>query len=132
MPADIYLRIPNDPNYNPSEIDVDDKLFNFLQGVEMILTTNKGEIFGVPELGASLESYLWNPYITSSVIKTEINKQIATYCGDNASSIPYNIDVNFVKGQITDSIIVDLLIDGTKVLGIAATPTNKNQGNSTK
>jgi len=125
MPLDIYLKIPTDPNYDETQIEVNDDLFNFVQLVEMILTTEKGEVFGAPDLGASLESYLWNPNITASTIKSEINRQIFEYAQFTSTSIPYSIDVNFMKGAITDTILVDLLVDGSKVLGIAATPPNK-------
>lgn len=90
----------------------------------MILTTQKGEVFGSPNLGASLESYLWNPNISASIIKREIIEQIKEFCPRSSSTIPFDIDVNFVKGEITDSILVDIEIDGTKVLGISAIPTN--------
>lgn len=130
MPLDIYLRIPTDPNYDDTQIEVEDRLFNFVQMVEMILTTNKGEIFGSPNLGANLEAYLWNPNVSASTIKSEINRQIMEYCVEGIKDIPYSIDINFIKGAITDSMIVDIIIDGTKVLGIAATPTNINEKNN--
>lgn len=124
MALDIYLKIPTDPNYSSGEIEVEDNLFNFVQYIEMILTTEKGEVFGEPNLGANLEAYLWNPNITSSVIKSEIISQILEFCPSSVNQIPYDIDVNFIKGEITDTILVDIEIDGTKVLGIAATPIN--------
>lgn len=129
MGLDIYLRIPSDPYYDNSQLEIDDDIYNFVQGIEMILTTNKGEIFGSPDLGANLEAYLWNEHVSASTIKSEINRQIFEFCPNGANKIPYSIDVNFMKGGITDSIIVDIIIDDQKVLGIAATPTNKNQSN---
>jgi hypothetical protein len=129
MGLDIYLRIPSDPYYDDSQIELDDDIYNFVQGIEMILTTNKGEIFGSPDLGANLEAYLWNEHVSASTIKSEINRQIFEYCPNGSNKIPFSIDVSFMKGEITDSILVDIIIDGQKVLGIAATPTNKNQSN---
>lgn len=130
MPLDIYLRIPTDPNYDSTQLEVDDRLVNFVQMVEMILTTNKGEVFGFPNLGANLEAYLWNPHITPGTIKSDINKQIMEFCGYGVRDIPYSIGINFVKGAITDTMLVDIEIDGTAVLGIAAIPTNQNQKNN--
>jgi hypothetical protein len=127
MGLDIYLRIPSDPYYDDTQLEIDDDVYNFVQGIEMILTTNKGEIFGSPDFGASLESYLWNPNISASTIKSEINRQIFQFCQEGANRIPYSVEVNFMKGDITDSILVDIVIDNQKVLGIAATPVNKNQ-----
>jgi hypothetical protein len=117
MAVDIYLRIPTDPNYDPTQIEVDDDFYNFLQAIEMILTTRKGDVLGDPDFGANLEDYVWSNY-TSSQIESELHEQIGTYCGSFISRIPYSITVNFIKGDITDSILVDIEIDGTSVLGI--------------
>lgn len=123
MPLDVYLKIPEDPNYDPTQIEVEDDLFNFVQYIEMILTTNKGEVFGAPELGANLEAYLWNPHITAGTIKSEINRQIFLLCPNLSSRIAFDVDVQFFKGSITDSILVDIIIEGEKVLGIVSTPS---------
>ena len=122
MAIDIYLRIPTDPNYDPTQIDGDDRFQQFLQLIEMLLTTKKGEVLGNPSLGCNLEQFLWNDQISSSSIKSEIMTQILTYGGDYGNAIPYDVDVNFIAGQITDSILVDVYINEQKVLGIAATP----------
>jgi hypothetical protein len=117
MATDIYLRIPTDPNYDPTQIEVDDDFANFLQVIEMILTTRKGDVLGDPNFGANLEDYVWSTY-SSTQILNELNEQIGFYCAPFCYRIPYAIDVNFMKGEITDSILVDIEIDGTKVLGI--------------
>lgn len=130
MAVDIYLRIPTDPNYDPEQIEVDDRISNFVQYIEMILTTNKGEVFGEPDLGANLESYLWNTNISASVIKSELNRQIFQYAPNSCKDIPFSIEVNFFKGDITDSMLIDIIIEGEKVLGIAATPQNQRLRNN--
>lgn len=124
MALDIYLKIPGDPYYDPSELEVNDDLFNFVQAIEMILTTTKGDVFGEPELGANLEAYLWNPNISPAVIKTEINTQIFKYCPQYCRSISYDIDINFMSGDVVDYMVVDIIIDGQRVLGIVSTPTS--------
>lgn len=123
MALDIYLKIPGDPNYDPNEFEVNDDLFNFVQAIEMILTTTKGDVFGEPELGANLEAYLWNPNISPSTIKSEINTQIFKYCPIYCNTISYDIDINFMEGDIVDYMLVDIIIDGQRVLGIVSTPS---------
>jgi hypothetical protein len=122
MAIDIYLRIPTDPNYDPTQIDGDDMFQQFLQLIEMLLTTKKGEVLGNPDLGCNLEQFLWNDQITSSSVKREIMTQILSYGSDYGNSIPYDVEVNFISGEITDSILVDIFINDEKVLGIVATP----------
>jgi hypothetical protein len=123
MPLDVYLKIPEDPNYDPTQIEIEDDLFNFVQYIEMILTTNRGEVFGAPELGANLEAYLWNQHITAGTIKSEINRQIFQLCPNLSARIAFDVEVQFFKGDITDSILVDIIIEGEKVLGIVSTPS---------
>jgi len=122
MAIDIYLRIPTDPNYDPTQIDGDDEFQQFLQLIEMLLTTKRGEVLGNPGLGCNLEQFLWNEQVTSSAVKTEIMTQILDFGSDYGTRISYDIDVNFIAGPITDSILVDVYIEDQKVLGIAATP----------
>jgi hypothetical protein len=130
MAVDVYLRIPTDPNYDPSQLEVEDRLENFIQYIEMILTTTKGEVFGDPKFGASLDQYLWNQNISTGVIATDLNNQIMLNCPDSCQDIPYSIEINFYKGNIYDTMVVDIIIDGKKVLGIAATPQNAALQNS--
>ena len=127
MALDIYLRLPQDPNYNANFLEVEDDISNFVQMIEMMLTTRPGEILGEPELGVNLEGYLWNPYITTGTIKNDIMSQVRRFCTNSQLSIPFNVNVNFIKGNISDSILVDIEVDGRSVLGIAASPNPDTQ-----
>ena len=127
MALDIYLRLPQDPNYSPDFLEVEDDISNFVQMIEMMLTTVPGEVLGEPELGFNLEGYLWNPYITVGTIKNDIMSQIRRFCNYSQLSIPFNVNVNFIKGNVSDSILVDIEIDGRSVLGIAASPNPDTQ-----
>lgn len=127
MAIDVYLRLPNDPNYNSNFIEVEDNVSNFVQQIEMILTTIPGEVLGSPDFGVNLEGYLWNPYVTSGSIKSDIMTQIRKYCAYNQLDIPFSIQVNFIKGDIIDGIVIDIMIDGRKTLGISATPSPNQQ-----
>lgn len=127
MALDIYLRLPQDPNYNANFLEVEDDISNFVQMIEMCLTTVPGEVLGEPELGCNLEGYLWNPYITVGTIKNDIMSQIRRFCDYSQLGIPFNVNVSFLKGNISDSILVDIEIDGRSILGIAASPNPDTQ-----
>lgn len=122
MPIDFYLRIEGDPKFSNTELEVEDDVDNFIQQIEMLLTTRKGDVLGEPGLGVNLEDNLWNLRIGSNQIKSSILSQIETYCNEYTAYIPYDIDVNFIKGEIYDSILVDVIINSEKVLGIAVRP----------
>ena len=116
MAVDIYFKLPSDPIYNPNGVEEDNNVEIFLQQLDMILSTKKGSLFGDPEFGLSLDQYLWSFAGGSGTIKQEIYQQISQYT-DNTESIDFEIDVNFIKGEIWDSILVDIIVDGTKVAG---------------
>lgn len=123
MAVDIYFKSDEYPYYNPNEIEVDENLEIFLQQVEMIITTKRGSILGDPEFGVDLDSYLWSFTSGSGSIKQDILTQISRYIDyETSKGISYDIDVSFLKGEIWDTIIVDVTIDGTKVAGYAVTP----------
>jgi hypothetical protein len=123
MPVDIYFKQENYPYYDSEEIEVVDDLEIFLQQIEMLLTTPKRSLLGDPDFGINLESYLWNFGIGSSPVKQEIYNQILKYVDYSSyESIPFDIAISFLKGEIYDTMIVDIEIDGTKVAGYAVTP----------
>jgi len=114
--------MPEYPYYSADEIEIIDDLECFLQQVEMILTTRRGDVLGEPKFGVNLEDFLWNYRVSSSQIENEVRSQIELYCSELTQKIPYQVQVSFIKGEIVDSILVDILIDGTKVLAIGVRP----------
>lgn len=122
MPVDIYFKGETYPHYQPEEIEVVDQLEIFLQQVDMIISTEKGSLLGDPDFGVGLERYLWTN-VGSKSIEQDINQQIMEYVDrDLLSLINYSVECNFIRGEIYDSIIVDILIEGEKVAGYAVTP----------
>lgn len=104
-----------------AEVEVEDELFQFLQAVEMVLTTRRGDVLGEPTFGANLEDFLWNTRLSSAQVESAVRSQIEAFCGEWTVKIPYNVQVSFVQQEVADAMIVDITIDGTKVLGIGVT-----------
>jgi predicted acetyltransferase len=119
---DIYFKMPEDPAYNYQETEVEDDLLRFLQCVEMVLTTRRGDVLGEPSFGANLEDYLWSPRSSSEQVAQAVRSQVETYCYEFTGDIGYGIQVSFVEGEVADTMIVDITVDGTKVLGIGVRP----------
>jgi len=116
MSVDIYTKLPSDPIFDPNAMEETSELEIFLQSVDMILTTRKGSLLGDPEFGLALDSYLWSFTGGSSGLKQEIMQQITQYTYSERT-ISYDIEVNFISGNVYDSILVDVIIDGTKMAG---------------
>jgi len=123
MAIDLYFKMDTYPYYDADEIEINDRVELLLQELEMILTTPKGSVLGDPDFGVSLDSYIWTTSKGSSHIKQDVDYQINTYISnDTLKDIDLDMDVNFVKGEIWDTIYLDILIDGTKVAGYAVEP----------
>lgn len=123
MAIDLYFKMDTYPYYDADEIELNDRVEMLLQEVEMILTTPKGSVLGDPDFGVSLDSYIWTTSKGSSHIKQDVDFQINKYISnDTMNGIDLDMDVNFVKGEIWDTLYLDILIDGTKVAGYAVEP----------
>jgi hypothetical protein len=123
MAIDLYFKMDTYPYYEPNEIELNDRVELLLQEVEMILTTPKGSVLGDPDFGMSLDSYIWSTSKGSSHIKQDALTQFNTYISPEAfRDISLDVEVNFVKGEVWDTLFLDILIDGTKVAGYAVEP----------
>lgn len=117
---DFYSIIDENPIFDWTQLEVNDDIETFIQNVEVIMTSSKEDVLGEHKFGASLDRYLWSQVIGSGSIASDIKRQINEYCGN--TGIEYEIEVSFVEGDIYDTMIVDLIIDGTKVSGYSIRP----------
>lgn len=122
MPIDIYIKMPGDKNYTEKRREVDADLDKFAQAIEMLLMTTKGTVLGYPDMGCNLDAFLWNPYVTNGQIKDSISSQIQKYVPEYSSYIPYEIDVQFISGEIVDSILINIIIDSSELFGVVIKP----------
>jgi phage baseplate assembly protein W len=123
MAVDIYFKTTDYQFFKQNEIEVEDELEQFLQNVDMVISTPKGSVLGDPNFGCSLEQFLWDTTKGGYDIKQEISSQIYDYVVyENNVGINYDIEVSFIKGEIYDTAIVDLIIDRTKVVGYVINP----------
>lgn len=121
MEIDIYFKLPSDPIYDVNGIEEESQLEIFIQQIDMILTTEKGSVLGDPDFGVSLDQYLWSYSGGSGSIKQEILQQISQYTYSEVQ-IDYDINVNFIAGELWDTILIDVVVDGEKVAGYMMAP----------
>lgn len=121
MAVDLYFKLPDDKVFDPNALEETSSVEIFLQNLDMIMTTKKGSVLGDPDFGLSLDQYLWSFSGGSGTIKQEILQQIAQYV-ENVENIPYDIDVNFLSGEIWDTILIDVYIRGEKTAGYWMAP----------
>ncbi len=115
--SEIYIKTPNDPNYQSNIIDHNDVYETVLQKIRMILFTKRGEVIGDPNFGVNLEDYVFSLNASNLTIQREIEKQIQQYVPERMV-MNISVNVNFIKGVTQDTAIVDILIEGTKALSV--------------
>jgi hypothetical protein len=94
--SDFYLGYPGHPRFRDKELIEDDVIAVIVQKWEMILFTNKGEVFGDPELGGDLQYYLHETRLSSESIKNDLNQQISAYIPE-IGGVPYTLEVSFFE-----------------------------------
>ena len=123
MAVDIYFKLDSYPYYDPKAIEVSEYIDAFIQALDMLFSTPKTTVLGEPDFGVNLEQYIWTTNKSASSVRQEITTQINQYVAyDILENVEYDIEVNYLQGEIWDTIVVDVIIDGIKVVGYAAKP----------
>jgi hypothetical protein len=91
---DFYIGYPGHPRFRDPEVIEDDIVRVIIQKYEMIVFTNKGEVFGDPNFGADLVKLLHETKISNRAVEAEIRAQIADYIPE-IEGIEFNVEVEF-------------------------------------
>jgi hypothetical protein len=92
--TDFYIEYPGHPRFNDSQIIEDDVIRVIIQKWEMIIFTNKGELFCDPEFGGDLPKYLHETKLSAETIEGKLRGQISDYINE-LESITYTLKVSF-------------------------------------
>lgn len=112
--TDLVTRYDGHPRYISNKIIEDDEVEVIVQKLEMVLFTNKGEVFGDIDLGANLEYYLWQTRISEKNLKNIIILQIEKYIPE-LIIIGYTFDLYVYEGDYRDILHLDFVIKGYNV-----------------
>lgn len=114
MLREIYAIPANEGRYKKNIVEITSELDTIIQQVDLILFTNKGDVLLAPEFGCNLEQYLFETNWSAEAIKEMVMTQIRDYVYlDGSYSV--DVDVNFYKWDFNVAMVVDLMIDNTKV-----------------
>lgn len=97
MPAnyiDFYISYPGHPRFTTGEIIEDDVIRVIVQKYEMIIFTNKGDLFGDPNFGGDLYLLLHETRLSAQAIENDLRDQIDKYIPE-ISNIEYFLLVEF-------------------------------------
>jgi hypothetical protein len=94
--TDFYIGYPGHPRFRDPGVIEDDIIRVIIQKYEMILFTNKGEVFGDLDFGANLEELLFETKLSAEAIEGMINTQIVKYISE-LSGTNYTLTVSFFE-----------------------------------
>lgn len=94
--SDFYILYPGHPRFNETQIIEDDLIRVIIQKWEMILFTNRGELFFNPNFGGDLPKYLHETRLSAETIEGELRGQIYAYIPE-LESTTYTLKVNIYE-----------------------------------
>lgn len=109
--SDFYIKYPNHPNFDDTQIIEDEIIRVIIQKYEMILFTNKGEVLGRPTFGGDLERLLHQTRVSARYVEQNLNDQISEFIPELVG-ISYKLNVRFVPHpeRYTDVMFIDFEI----------------------
>ncbi len=94
--TDFYLGYPGHPRFRTPELIEDDAIRVIVQKWEMILFTNKGEVFFDTDFGGDLVYYLHETRLSAETIESDLKSQVAKYISE-LNNIEYTLKVTFFE-----------------------------------
>jgi hypothetical protein len=94
--ADFYIAYPGHPKFTDKELIEDEVIRVIIQKYEMIVFTNKGELFGDPNFGGDLERLLHETKVSAKVVENDLRDQIIEYIPE-IRDISYELSVSFYQ-----------------------------------
>jgi len=108
---DLYSKYDGHPRFHSNRVEEDDIIEVIIQKLEIVLFTNKGDLYGEPNLGCNLEYFLWQTKIPVTDIKNLVDDQINTYVPE-LTEIGYVFDIQLYEGSYRDILYLNFIIKG--------------------
>lgn len=114
--TDFYILYKGHPRYNDKEVFEDNILNVILQKYQLLLYTQKGEMYGDPDFGADILKYLFKTRVSAQTVEKEIQRQISIYIPELVG-INYSIDITFDEHptDFTDMMFISFRINEIEV-----------------
>lgn len=109
--SDFYIKYDGHPRYHSQKIVENDVVEVIVQKLEMVLFTNKGSLYGNPDIGCDLEYYLWSTKVPDTEIKNTVVSQINKYVPE-LNDIGYTLDLKLYEGEYRDILYLNFTING--------------------
>lgn len=108
---DLYIKYDGHPRFHSNKILESDVIETIVQKLEVVLFTNKGDVYGEPQLGCNIEYLLWETKIPVSEIKKNISRQIDIYIPE-LNELGYDFNIELYEGSYRDILYLNFKIKG--------------------
>jgi hypothetical protein len=108
---DLYIKYDGHPRFHSNRILENDVIETIVQKLEVVLFTNKGDVYGEPQLGCNIEYLLWETKIPVSEIKKNISRQIDIYIPE-LNELGYDFNIELYEGSYRDILYLNFKIKG--------------------
>lgn len=108
---DLYIKYDGHPRFHSNRIIESDVIETIVQKLEVVLFTNKGDVYGEPQLGCNIEYLLWETKIPVSEIKKNISRQIDIYIPE-LNELGYDFNIELYEGSYRDILYLNFKIKG--------------------
>jgi hypothetical protein len=117
MISDIYIRNPEDPNFQYGVLEHSDPIESILSKIKMLFGTRSGEVFGDLGFGLGIEDLIFETRINKVELEEKIKQQFDRYISES-TDFKITPSVSFGKADGYDYAIIDVFIDDERVIGI--------------
>jgi len=114
---DFCIKYEGHPRFNVNRIIEDEAVEIIVNKMEMILFTNKGEVFGDPNFGADLYFFLHQTKVAAETVRSIIDTQFKRYIPE-LNNVGYTLNVTIVPGTFQDVLLVDITVNGVEINAI--------------
>jgi uncharacterized Fe-S cluster-containing MiaB family protein len=111
---DFYIKNTDQETYQSDQLATNSIIEGIISKLQLVLLGNKGSVIGDYDMGADLEHYIWNTFVSNDNIKEIITEQINKYIPE-MYTIGFTINVYFEKGLYRDACMVDIEMPGEGV-----------------
>jgi hypothetical protein len=117
MIQDLYIRNPEDPNFQYGVLEHSDVVESIITKIKMILGTHQGQVIGDLNFGVGIEDLIFETKINKTQIEDKIKTQFNQYISET-KDFKITPQVSFGRADGYDYAVIDIYINDQRTLGI--------------
>lgn len=114
----IYTVPTSDPKFDSYKIETYTELEELRSQLRILLTTRRGDVLGVPQMGLDFEEFLFAKNVNLEALRKEILNQIQSFCFvPDKYNISVDVNVHLAPERSYNILRIDIYVNNTLILG---------------